>query len=131
MLPPKWAQNLMLEALIYLESKGFKVSIPELKWRHGFNSGSYCPQSNRIVVSAGKRQGAKLTLLHEIAHSVTPGSHHNDCFWDITWDLYKYFKLPIRYCLKREGNYREGAIKAYKRSKHINRPHSIETNRDM
>mgnify|MGYP001589009242 CR=1 FL=1 len=116
--PPEWAQDLMLNALLY---KGFD-DIPELVWRHTkreVSSGVYSPRTKQIRIMAGSdRKDAKLVLLHEIAHFITPrkGSiFHTGIFWDITWDLYRWAKLPIRYCLKREGHYKKGATLAYHR----------------
>jgi hypothetical protein len=98
-----------------------------------------------ITISAGKsRLDAKLVILHEIAHTGTESKPqywniekakkhgwifpqepdhpivvrnicHTDEFWDIAWKLYRWAKLPIRYCQQREYSYKAGAQAAYKR----------------
>lgn len=117
MTAPKWAQNLLLNALIAENCE----DVPQLTWyhsRHFYSSGSWHFPPAHIHITAGEnRTDAKLTLLHEIAHHLALDQHHNDKFWDIAWRLYRYFKLPIRYCKEFEGDYRKGALVAYKRSK--------------
>lgn len=148
MNPPKWAQDLIIEAMIYLETKGIKADIPALKWRHGsgFHSSGNA-NSKRIVITAGKhRLDQKLVVLHELSHVVTKPIEqhstvaqarkrgwiipdrkdtdtfssrnvwHSEAFWDTAWDLYRWAKLPIRYCKTREDNYRKGSITAYHRN---------------
>ena len=127
---PQWAQELTLNALEYWESKGNQIPLFDIRWRHG----TYIRSSGTahtitewhgqtypryIVITAGKdRTDAKLVLLHEIAHQLTPDREsHGSTFWGIAWELYRHFKLPIRYCLKRERNYRKGAVVAYYKSK--------------
>jgi len=115
---PKWAEDLLLDACVYLGLD----DIPDLSWRktkHNYSSGRCQYYSTpRIVVSAGKnRFDQKLVLLHEIAHAANPKQHHSDKFWDTAWNLYRWAKLPIRKTLQNEGNYKKGAITAYKRSK--------------
>jgi hypothetical protein len=150
MNPPKWAQELIIEAMIYLESKGIKGDLPTLKWRHGsgFYSSGHATNRKSIVITAGKhRLDQKLVVLHELSHIVakpieqhstvaqakkrgwitdsrlkdtdvfsTRHVCHSENFWDIAWDLYRWAKLPIRYCKTREGNYRKGSIAAYHRN---------------
>lgn len=116
--PPKWAQDLTINALIYLDSEGIKLNVPTLDWKHSnrdSSSGACWFKSARIVVRAGSdRVDAKMVLLHEIAH--LQGKGHTDRFWDIAWMLYRWAKLPIRYCKEREGDYMKGALVAYRRS---------------
>ena len=122
--PPIWAQNLLLSALLYWEAQHGQVPVPALEWRRGAkssSSGRTAPRldnrdKGRIVITAGSdRADAKLVLLHEIGHWLTPMDHHSDRFWDVAWELYRWAKLPVRYCLWREGNYRTGAVAAYHR----------------
>ena len=146
MATPKWAQDLTIAAILYLQSKGIKAELPELTWRHGTanQSSGRAIGKSRIVVTAGKnRADAKLVLLHEIAHTVTESKPqywnierakkngwifpngepekpvvsrmvcHTPEFWETAWDLYRWAKLPIRYCKQREGNYKRGALVAY------------------
>ena len=74
---------------------------------------------DRVHVTAGSdRKDQKLVLLHELAHWLLPaGEHHGADFWDKAWELYRRYKVPIRYAKAREGNYRKGAIAAYRRSR--------------
>ena len=144
---PKWAERLVLEALVYLEGQGYKPPVPTITWRKG---NSHCSSGRaigkeRIVVTAGKdRTDAKLVVLHELAHLVTEPEpqywnierakkqgwmfpeeptkpivvrriYHTDKFWDIAWQLYRWAKLPIRYCQRREYAYKAGAQVAYRR----------------
>jgi len=110
-----------------------------------FSSGrTYLP--DKIIITAGKnRLDTKLVLLHELAHTVAGNKpvyldvkratkqgwrflqeptepliigtrSHTSEFWDIAWKLYRWAKLPIRYCQQREYIYRKGAISAYRRN---------------
>jgi len=145
---PKWAERLVLNALIYLEESGYKVPTPKIIWRRGrssFSSGHAHPP-DEITITAGKnRIDAKLVLLHELAHTVAGNKpvyldveraikqgwrfvheptepliigtrSHTSEFWDIAWKLYRWAKLPIRYCQQREYSYRKGAAVAYRRN---------------
>ena len=74
--PPKWAQDLMLDASVWWESQGNKVRSYNLVWRRRskgrYSSGTTYLIGTRIVVTAGSdRLDAKLILLHELAHSLT------------------------------------------------------------
>ena len=150
--PPKWAQDLLINAILYLQSKGYKAELPELNWRHGKHSSGRCNKTEgKITVTAGKLQvsksrvNQKLILLHEIAHIATDtevkyldikrakkrGWHscnksrqiiskrmyHTDSFWNTAWLLYRWAKLPIKFCLSREQDYRKGAAVAYRKNK--------------
>ena len=89
-------------------------------WKRVGSSG-HCRYSlfgTRIVITAGTdRKDQKLVLLHELAHWLSPKNEgHGPAFWDKTWELFRRYNVPIRYAKKREGNYRKGAIAAYKRS---------------
>lgn len=147
---PNWAQDLVIEASIYLEAHGRKVALPVISWRHGArrsSSGHANPKGKTITITAGHdRTDQKMVLLHELAHIVIgceprywnierakkSGWHfeteptepiviknlfHTPAFWDLAWDLYRWAKLPIRYCLNREKSYRKGAVLAYRRSR--------------
>ena len=128
--PPKWAQDLVLQVAL---DEG-RDDVPDLTWhrarsRPGVLYGdtiadlSHTPQQssgrasrNRIHVTAGTdRKDQKLVLLHELAHWLTPGEHHSARFWDKAWELYRRYKVPLRYARVREGSYRKGALVAARR----------------
>src|SRR3990167_2292536 len=120
MTAPKWAQELLLNAVLHLQEAGHKVELPALHWRrsayHRFSSGRCNLDTHTITVTAGKsRVDSKLAVLHEAAHLA--GVHHDSKFWDRAWELYRWAKMPIRYCQKREYTYRAGAAVAYRRSR--------------
>ena len=117
---PKWAQDLTLKALLWWESQGNTIPNPTLTWRHGSHRlSSGRAWTDKIVITAGKnRTDQKLVLLHEIAHTLLPmGNHHSTVFWDTAWALYRWAKLPVRYCVNREKTYKVGAMVAYRRNK--------------
>ena len=133
MLAPKWAQDLTLNALLYWESQGNKVPNISLEWRHRSgkqSTGTAYGQSNRIRIRQGTdRVDAKLVLLHEIAHQIAkidnPYEYHTQRFWDIAWQLYRWAKLSVRYCLWRDGRQKNmtggwvGAQIAYQKIKRV------------
>lgn len=103
---PKWAQELVINALLYLEGKGFRAELPDIRWRHGSanDSSGTCVYNRYIVITAGKsRRDARLVLLHEVAHWVTGNEGHSDNFWRMAFDLFRWNKLSLRQCLAREG----------------------------
>jgi predicted metal-dependent hydrolase len=106
---PKWAQDLAINALVYLESKGHNIEVPPIRWRRSKyykSSSGVCYQHHHITITAGKdRRDAKLVLLHELAHWVLPDrEHHGNMFWRTVFDLYHWAKLPPRVCLNREAS---------------------------
>jgi hypothetical protein len=115
---PNWAQNLVRR--VWLDEGREGEALPHLAWRSRndrYSSGKACPCCNRILVTAGTdRADAKLVLLHECGHLLTRQGH-TAAFWDKVWRLYRRHRVPIRYALEREGNYRKGAVKAYERSR--------------
>ncbi len=121
--PPKWAQDLILAVWL----KEGREDLPVVTWRRNHKRASRdssgrgwsFERGNRLVITAGtNRLDQKVVLLHESAHVLLPaGEHHGAAFWDKAWELYKWAKLPIRYCKQREGNYRKGAVLAYARSR--------------
>ena len=119
--PPKWAQDLMLDASVWWESQGNKVRSYNLVWRRRskgrYSSGTTYLIGTRIVVTAGSdRLDAKLILLHELAHSLTVNDYkHGSEFWDVAWTLYRWAKLPMKYCKLREFTYRKEAKAGYAR----------------
>lgn len=148
MKTPKTMQELILNAYLYLETKGYKVDLPEITWRkssyHNLSSGHAHGKTHITVTAGSNRIDQKLVILHEIAHTVTEPKNgymntsekslkrfaftnikqgtkiiskqycHTDEFWKIAFDLYRHFKLPIRYCINREKNYRKNAINGYR-----------------
>ena len=131
--PPRWAQKLLLDAMLWLESQGHEAPELGLLWKR--RSGEGCSgvyMGDAILVRygptrrrdwrTGKRYpvntDAKLVILHELAHAVTPWDCHSLRFWGIAWGLYRWAKLPIRYCQWREGSKWKGADTVYKRRQH-------------
>lgn len=135
---PKWAQDLLINALLHLESEGHKINVPTLNWRRGthYRSSGNANQDKITITAGTNRLDQKLVLLHEIVHTVakpqgqyikidphTRVRHlsrrtwHTAEFWDIAWSLYRWAKLPIRYCQKREYSYKVGARVAYRRNR--------------
>ena len=147
--PPKWAQDLVLTValdagrddvpeltwyragkrkVMYSEwgfptSRAHKaVKTKVLPPRRG-SSGTAWPTLGRIHVTAGTdRKDQKLVLLHELAHWLTPKDHHSPRFWDKAWELYRRYRVPLRYARIREGNYRKGALVAANRRPRERRP---------
>ena len=80
-------------------------------------SGNTCAIA-RVTVTAGSDwKDAKLVFLHEMAHAMTPGHNHDKVFWDCAFRLYRWAKLPMLYCRKREMSYKKGALFAYRRGR--------------
>ncbi len=122
---PEWAWNLAEKALAYLQKQGYgrKAKLPDIRWRQNpsmFSNG-LCDLDHIRINQGGNRIDCKLVLLHEMAHWVLsiPRGHegHTPRFWDLAWELFREFKLPIRYCKWREGEFRKGAIVAYHRQR--------------
>ena len=134
---PKWANELTGEVC-----KEYQHPFPEITWRrlHGkhypqenwngetlnihkpkpmWSSGHAYPTKNRIVVSAGKsRKDQKIVLLHELVHLLVPNKeHHGERFWQMAWELYRKYKVPINYAKKREYSYRKMARKVFLKEK--------------
>ena len=110
---PNWAQDLTLNTLLYLESKGYDTKIPEIKWRkssYHWSSSGTCYNGDHITITAGKeRKDQKLTLLHELAHWALPNNeHHGNNFWKLAFELYKWQGLSMRQCVNRETTCRGG-----------------------
>ncbi len=122
---PKWAQDLILDAILYIQSATpLTPELPDINWRHAKdrrNSSGICHPRNITIVKGSNRVDAKLVILHELAHWALPeGSGHEGHtprFWDLAWQLFREFKLPIRHCKKRESEYRKGSLVAYHRSR--------------
>ena len=123
--PPKWAIRLLNEAVDWWCSLGHEKYNPTLNWKV-CNCSYSCGNAeyNDIFVHAGTdRLDAKYVVLHELAHIFSPPrevgkvnwSVHHDDFWDTAWMLFRWAKLPIKYCKQRTGEYRKGAIRAYER----------------
>lgn len=126
MAMPMWAQDLVIKVAI---DEG-RDDLPDVMWRRAgklqysqwrpFEStGVTHMYKNKITITAGTdRRDQKLVILHELAHWLMPkGENHGSLFWDKAWQLYRRYKVPIRYALLSEGNYRKGAIAAYRRSR--------------
>ncbi len=133
---PNWAHELIVDAVKYLQSEGYKCRMPVVEWRskpYRHDSSGAC-YPNHISITAGKsKRDCKLVILHELAHWALPFNHrtfdwvfplrntghvgHTPKFWDTAWKLYLWAGLPEKYCLERERNYRKGAEIAYRRIK--------------
>ncbi len=123
MLAPQWAQDLVLAAILYLQSvSDLRPELPRILWRNAPKnckvkrkwSSGICRPSHITIVVGTDRKDCKLIILHELAHWVLPRDQiHSPHFWDLAWQLYREFRLPIRYCKWREGEYRKGALVAY------------------
>ncbi len=117
--PPQWAQDLAIRVALDEEC----VTLPEITWRRSkwndLSSGHSKNGQEAITITAGKdRKDQKLVLLHELAHWLMPGDeHHGSAFWDKAWQLYRRYGVPLRYAKEREGNYRKGALAAYRRNR--------------
>lgn len=122
MAAPKWASDLFDQVLADHDATG----AARLVWRRAkdqrYSSGStYMHEhdervtDNRAVVSAGSdRTNARLVLLHEIAHVLTPHDRgHGREFWIMAWSLYERYapRVPRKVILASEGQYREGALR--------------------
>lgn len=132
MKTPNWAQDLILDASLYLQSIGYKAELPDIHWRNAprgrwlgvkrKTSSGICYAKHITIVAGRDHMDCKLTILHELAHWALPTTDrigheaHTPHFWNIAWQLYREFKLPIRYCKEREGNYMKGALVAYRKS---------------
>ena len=137
MKTPNWAQDLILDVVLYLQSKGFQCDLPDVKWYNApefgwdykrdkptkrKSSSGVCYRDYISIRQGTDKRDCKLVLLHELAHWGLPlGSNdhegHTDRFWDLAFDLYREFGLPLRVCLNRERSYYKGSIKAYKKLK--------------
>lgn len=118
---PQWALDLIEQVC---RDEGREVR-PNLIWRHrralkNHGSSGYCAVDlSRIVVTAGgPRHEQKLVLLHELAHWLRPRTQrsedwHSDAFWIKAFELFRRYKVPIRYAKWRETNYKKGAIVGY------------------
>lgn len=76
---------------------------------------------DRIAITAGSlRKDQRLVLLHEIAHWLLPtGVHHGKAFWDLAFELYRKYKVPMFYALSRERTYRKEVVNAYRRNREL------------
>ena len=115
--PPKWAQDLLIDAALYVGSD----VVPDLTWRrsrkHRMTSGYANLATKGIVLTVGSnRIDQKRAVLHEAAHIFVNGNH-TTAFWDMAWKLYRWAKLPLLKIRVREGNYMKGSLKAYARSR--------------
>lgn len=132
---PKWASDLLLKVLI--DYKCFDKPTIEWRRRHArkgstiingsiipttrprkAGSSGVCYNNGRIVITAGSlRRDQKLVFLHEMAHWLMPaGEYHGKAFWDLAFELYRRYKVPMHYALDREKGYRKEAEFAYKRN---------------
>ena len=119
--PPKWAQDYLLDALCWWTDQTMsECALPSLSWRRcnrKLSSGAFNLGFNQIRMNAGRDLlDAKVVLLHELAHSIVPGEGHTPRFWETAWRLFRWAKLPIGYVRQQEGNYKNGALVAYRRS---------------
>jgi hypothetical protein len=124
--PPEWAYKLVKEASNYLG-----VDCPFFRsWRqtdNEYTSGNAYINPNSIAIQAGtSRLDLKLALLHEVVHLKLQGGYcerngrHSVKFYDTAWELFRWAKIPISYCLKVESRVDINAAVSYFRSLGIN-----------
>ncbi|HEY8171165.1 MAG TPA: hypothetical protein VIH24_08750 [Candidatus Limnocylindria bacterium] len=115
MTAPRWATDLV--ATICVDAG---VSLPRLTWRHreGEHSTGVARRDAGVVsVRAGAdATDQRLTLLHELAHWLSPPpararrgrvEHHGRAFYAIAFDLYRRHGVPDADALRLEsGRYR-------------------------
>lgn len=72
----------------------------------------------RIRVFAGtSKRHQKLMLLHELTHWLLPrGEHHSDNFYNKAFEMYRKYKISVRYAYECEKDYKKRSIVAYKRN---------------
>jgi hypothetical protein len=129
--PPVWARELMKETLTLYAYPGPE---PDLTWANStkrqttgrtwfYNPDwpiTYDNPDTRIHVTAGKGKDSataamshRKTLLHETAHVlVGPGHHHDNYFWAMAWELYRWQNL-LPHALLTEPRYRANARPVY------------------
>ncbi len=129
MYSPKWARELIHNGIKYLQSEGYRCSMPAIKWHsktYRYHSSGVCYHDHISITAGSSKQDCKLIILHELAHWALPLNRdwaillystghegHTPEFWDTAWKLYLWAGLPEIYCLQRESNYRKGAEIAY------------------
>jgi hypothetical protein len=114
---PAWA-----ERIVHDVCRNAKMPIPAVEWKHreGIHSSGLCYPANfrnmagRIIIRCGwDDNDAKLVLLHELAHHLTPTHNHSHQFWKVAMRLYKKYRLNPEYVLSRESGYRKASVKAF------------------
>lgn len=121
-VPPEWANTLCCTALEYAGNTDKPPSIQWCKTRKpGYYSGTYRFYAKQIKIIVGDipQWQQEMILLHEIAHHLVgwrkEERSHSKRFWETAWDLYRMAKLPLSKVLTMEGDYRKGAIVAYRK----------------
>ena len=119
---PLWAQALMRRVLDeHMPGADDAGEAPWLVWKrskHVLSQGELLVGGGRapiLTVWAGRRKlDQKLVLLHELAHWLRPpDERHSPAFWALAWELYRRHRVPIKYALRSEGAYKQGATRAY------------------
>lgn len=111
---PLWATDLLAEVGA---GEGFSPESITLVWRRrrgdSYSSGRAWTETRRIVVTAGSdRVEARLTLLHEIAHIISPAAeHHGREFYRTAWRLFlTYGRTSNKRVIAFEGWYRAASL---------------------
>ena len=119
---PKWVKDLVKQVAL---DEG-RTDIPEIKWRKSKDLTRECtsgvtyttatPVKIRIVAGSNKRE-QKWILLHELCHWLTPnGEHHSIVFYDKAFELYRRYRIPMKWASLKEGAYRKKSIQSYKKN---------------
>lgn len=121
MATPKWAADIVRDVCFLAD-----VEEPRVVWRRvkrvSSSGRSWSAEDEHerahLAVSAGTdRTDAKLVLLHELAHwTGAKDETHSAAFWDRAWALYRYYGVPVRVAVAREGAYKAGAIAGARRA---------------
>lgn len=106
--PPDWAFALLIGALTHCE-KDYRIKTPDvvnLQWKNRGcqpSSGYAQVSENNILIRGGTcEDDARITLLHETTHLVTPGVKHGPYFWMTAFRLYAWAELPLLFSAMRE-----------------------------
>jgi len=117
-MAPPWASE-----IVHGECAAAGVAEPMIRWRHArrsASSGVTRRSAGSVSVTAGTDQlDQRLTLLHELAHWLGPGSrrrrgrvmHHDARFYAIAFDLYRRHGVPDGEVLAREGGRYPSALR--------------------
>ena len=96
---PAWACRIL--------KREFPRFCPEVAWRRRKSpySSGHAGRSRIVITEGTDPVGAKLTLLHEIAHAKGVGRNHDVAFYEEAWRLYRRYRMPILACLRQEMDY--------------------------
>lgn len=98
------ARLVLLHEIAHMAKPGHDIQMTYKQWHDARSK-----EKNVVVAPFNPRYRNRIITTKHVSH--TPE------FWDTAWELFRWAKLPIRYCKEREGEYRKGSIAAYHRSK--------------